>query len=664
MENAKKINNFQLENGDEIEMASIHDFGKDDKDSGKGSGSINSSVQGNPMNIPQMPQMASGQIIEDDDEDAINLLINYNEKAKNGDFSEALFRDKQIEQMLSILNTRNHPNVLIKGNAGVGKTQIVEEIARRLVNGDPIVNGILKGITIYELPLSNIVSGSSYVGQVEEKLKGVIDFACNPKNKIILFIDEIHQITGSSNSSPSYTKIAQILKPALGRGSLKAIGATTTQEAVTFMNDSAFSRRWTDVIIPELSNDETTQIIHNIKPIFQKHHDVLIPNNTIEQAVSISNEYKKYGSHRPDSTITLVDKAMSDARIKRLKLIEEVKNNPNMKNIITAQPIPILTVNDLKQSALTLLTGDGKMFQQNVKVLKDTLDSQIIGQSDAKTAVLDAVKRLGLRLTKKERPTSFLFAGPSGTGKTEFAKQITESVFTSKDRMIYLNLSEYSSPSSISRIVGSDKGFIGSDSNAELPFDSLENNPYQVVLLDEFEKAHVDVQRLFMQALDEGIVKTSMGKEIDFKRSLIIATTNAGVEEFKQNAIGFSQDITEPKRSASDIIKILSANFDVELLNRFEKIIAFTSINKEDYIKILAVKYNKLIKEIIENRTDLGFTPDHIDIEDANNNDTLQMLADDSYSQESNGRPAEKTIRGYIEDTILNDTNSTQFQLL
>lgn len=645
-----------------IRMANIHDFNKNNNPNngtGSGSGATGGATVTSVAQAPAFNQNGGSE-----DEMFDGMLINYNELAKKNKFSEALFRDLQILQVVSVLNTKKKPNVLLTGEAGVGKTQIVEEITRRLVNDDPIVKGMLGDAVIYELSLNNVVSGASFVGQLEEKVKQVIEFASNPKNKVILFIDEIHQITGGSETNPTYSKIAQQLKPAMGRGNLRVIGATTTQEAVGFMADPAFSRRWTDVLVPELSQEETAEIILHIRDGFQKHHGVILPDDIIEQAVTISDEYKQYGSHRPDSTITLIDKAMSDERIKRLKLIEDAKTNPHLQHIINAKPRPVVTLKQLKQSALTLLTGDEKLFEQNADKLEDVMNTQIIGQEDAKKAVVDAVRRLGLGLTKRTRPVSFLFAGPSGTGKTEIAKQITEAVFGSKDRMIYINMSEFSNPASMTRIIGSSAGYVGSDSKRELPFDTLENNPYQLVLLDEFEKAHTDVQRFFMQALDEGVVKTNRNKEIDFSRTIIIATTNAGVIDMSKNTVGFSQS-DEPKEfTTEDMIRMLRGSFDTELLNRFEKLIAFTPIKKDDYMKILAVKYNKLIKEVQYNRRDLSFAPDFIDIEQASSNDKIIELAEQSYTPTSNGRPAERTIREYIENTILNNPNNTQFDLL
>lgn len=650
-----------------VRMASIHDFSKNGNGGAGGSGGSGGTNNGGGTGggSGASVSITGAGLTNHEDESGMldDMLVNYNEMAEEGKFSEALFRDAQIMQLVSILATKKKPNALLVGDAGVGKTQIVEEIARRLVNKDPIVSTMLKGVTIYELSLNNIVSGASFVGQLEQKVKTVLEFAEDKNNNVILFIDEIHQLVSASNSESTYSKIAQQLKPAMGRGNIRVIGATTTQEVNNFMSDPAFNRRWQEVHAPELSREQTAEIVLNIRNSFQDHHKVLLPDNLIEDAVLIGDEYKAYGSHRPDSTITLIDKAMSDARIKRVKLLEDAKTNPALQALITMHPRPILTLPQLKQSALTLLTGDENMYEQNADALQASLDTKIIGQDAAKEAVTDAVRRLGLRLAKRERPVSFLFAGPSGVGKTEVAKILADAMYGGKDRLIHLNLSEYSNPTSLTRITGSSAGYVGSESKRELPFDTLENNPYQVVLLDEFEKAHTDVQRFFMQALDEGVVKTNRNKEIDFKRTIIIATTNAGAIDMGKRSMNFVQPEV-PEHSTADVIRMLQASFDTELINRFEKLIPFTPITKEQYIQILGVKYNKIIKAAQENRKDLLFNPTEIDAATALISDKLHELADKSYTQASNGRPAERTIREYIESTILDNPNTTQFDFL
>lgn len=638
-------------------MNRIKDFNKDSGSSGNGGSSQNNA----PTPLHSSQSLGQQSLNNNNTDTTPDILINYNEAAENDEFNEAFYRDAQILQIVSVLQTRKKPNALMKGDAGVGKTQIVEEMARRIVNDDPIVGNLLKGVTIYELPLSSVVSGAGIVGQLEQNIEEVIDFAQDPDNNAIIFIDEIHQLMAGS-SNPTYDKIAQVLKPAIDRGKMRLIGATTTQEATSIMSDPAFSRRWSDVFIPELSVSETEEIIENIRHDYQIHHNVLLPDHLIEHVVKIGDEHKQYGSHRPDTSITLLDKAMSDEKIKRVDMLHRVKADPHLQYVIDANPMPTISITNLKKSALTLLTGDDKMYNRNTDELEASLNDNIIGQLEAKSEVVDAVKRLGLSLTKRVRPTSFLFAGQTGTGKTEVAKLMAKAIFGSDNNFININLSEYASSASMTRISGSSAGYIGSDSKRELPFDTLETNPYQLILLDEFEKAHPDVQQFFMQALEEGEVKTNRNTMIDFSRTIIVATTNAGVVEMSKKNLGFGS--SEPEHTADDVLNMLKGDFAIELLNRFEKIIPFTSINKDEYTQILAVKYNQMIKEAQNSRRDLDLSPDNISLEDSLSNDTLINLANISYTVSANGRPAERTIRKHIEDVILNDTNATHFKLI
>lgn len=646
-----------------ITMSSIHDFskgGSNDPNSTGGSNNNNSGGSGSSgqgFNIP-MGQHPSGNTSADIGAEDLPL-INYNERAKEGKFSNALFRDDEIEKTVGILSTQKKPNALLVGDAGVGKTQIVEEMANRIVNKDPIVFGMLDKV-IYELPISHLVAGKSYVGQLEQSINDVIDFASDPDNKAILFIDEIHQLMSSRDSTSE--KIAQILKPALGRGDLTVIGATTTSEATSFLSDPAFNRRFSRVVVPELSPEQTIEIMKAVQPSFQKHHNVILTEEVIERAVVLGDEYRQAGSHRPDTTLTLIDRAMADARIERKKLELKAQNNPALKSFIQQNPIPILDVKQLKRSGMELVSGDSKYSDNQVDRLRQNLDNKIIGQDEAKDQLINAVQRQQLNLVRRERPISFLFAGLTGTGKTEMARQLADAMFGSRESLIYINMSEYSSEASLTRITGSSDGYIGSDSKRELPFDSLESKPYQIVLLDEFEKAARNVQRFFMQALDNGVVQNNRGTDIDFSRTIIIATTNAGVEHLSQKTVGFgNQGTLADSATSQDILTALQQSFDVELLNRFEHIVSFKSMLKEDYKKILVVKYNKIIAEAQENRQDLIFSPLSIDIDDADQYDFINELADKSYEPDLNGRPAERTMREHIENTLLNNMNQTQF---
>lgn len=659
-------------------MANIHDFGKG-TDKGNGSGSNggngtggnnsggnntgNNGIGGMPGGIP-IGLFPNGDTDEDLDI-VMEMLINYNEKAERGEFHPLLHREPQMAQLMSILNTLNHPNALLIGDAGVGKTGIVEELARLIVTKDPLAMAMLEGYTIYELPVSNIVAGKSYVGQLEQGLKALIEFASNPDNKVILFVDEIHQLM--SNQGSSNDKIAQILKPALSRKDMNMIGATTTQEAVSLHQDPAFSRRWSTVIVPELTPDQTLDVVKSIAPVFTKKHKVLLPDEVMAAAIPIADEYKQYGSHRPDTTLTLIDRAMSDARLKREKMTIALgtSSTPNGPSV-SQQPI-ILSEIQLKQSAISLLSGNHKqLLSDAIQPLTDNLNNKIIGQDATKTELLDTVKRMSLSLTKKKRPVSFLLAGPTGTGKTEIVKQLAHALFGSTKSIITINMNEYSHDSALNNIIGSSAGYVGSESKRELPFDSLQSNPFQIVLLDEIEKAHASVVQYFMQALDEGKTKTNRNTTIDFSRTIIIATTNAGVEALAEKRVGFGHNGKTVADSATktDIMNALKQNFKIEILNRFEHIIAFNSLSQEDFTKVLAVKYNKIIEEAIEQRPDLTFAPDHIDINDAENYPALVELAEKSYDPQLNGRPAERTIQKYIENYILDHPSNTQFTLL
>lgn len=646
----------------EIEMKNIHDFSSDNDDSNNngGQGSSGSGGSNNPssQNSPIAQMLSGGASAEVGVEDL--PLINYNEKAEKGHFDNALFRDDEINQTIAILSSKNKPNALLVGDAGVGKTQIVEEIANRIVNKDPIVYGMLDK-TIYELPISHLVAGKSYVGQLEQSIKDVLDFASDPENKAVLFIDEIHQLMSSRDSTSE--KIAQILKPALGRADLNVIGATTTSEATSFLSDPAFNRRFSRVIVPELSPEESAEIMKAVRPSLQKHHNVALPDDIIERAVVLGDEYRQSGSHRPDTTITLVDRAMADARIERKELEQQAKNDPTIQQFIKHNPLPVLNAKQLKRSGMQIASGDSSNITNQIGRLEDNLNNKIIGQDEAKESLLNAVKRQQLNLVRREQPISFLFAGLTGTGKTEMARQLADAMFGSKEHMIYINMSEYSSEASLTRITGSTDGYIGSDSKRELPFDSLESRPYQIILLDEFEKAAKNVQRFFMQALDNGVVQSNRGMEIDFSRTIMIATTNAGVDHLSQKSVGFNQQGQTLAEIASnqDILNALRQHFDIELINRFEHIVSFGAMSEDDYKKILAVKYNSIISEAQENRQDLVFSPLHIKLDNADDYDFINQLAEESYQPDLNGRPAERTMREHIENELLNNLNNTQF---
>lgn len=604
--------------------------GNGNPNSGGGTGSGGTSGGG----IPAMAFTGFGDEEEFNPED---YLINYNEQFKNE--PPILFRDAVIQQTLSCLIGKFKPNALLIGPAGVGKTKIVEDIARRIANNDILIPAKLQDYTIWELPLSNIVSGSGLVGEVERKTKDIIKFASDPNNKVILFIDEIHMLIGQSKT---YEQIAQIMKPALARGNMKVIGATTSQEAQNLMDDPAFNRRFTRLIVDEFSVEQTEVILNNMATSMFDHYDHKIAINPalIKEVVKVADEYRTMGSHRPDNAITLLDRAMSTAYIQRKVMEVQAQNDPQMQAALAAMPTMSLSKSQLKLTAMKLMTGNNEKVIVDVKEMKDKLNV-IKGQDEAIAYLVDAIERDNLSLFQRTKPLTILFAGNSGVGKTEVVKIVANYITGVKP--IILNMTEYQDNSTINRIIGSPAGFVGYDSKVELPFDILESNPYQIILLDEFEKAHRSVQRLFMSAFDEGYIKTARGKIIDFTKSIIIATTNAG-HTTKSDPIGFIEDDdVQSDASVSD----LSRFFDVELLNRFTKVINFNPITRKLFTEIVADTYKRNVQTIKDKHPSFTFLADEMD--DA----ALEKFTKDNFVKEYGARPIKAAIQKYIEDAVL-----------
>ena len=569
---------------------------------------------------------------------AEDFLINYNQQFKTG--SNAMFRETVVQQTLATLISRFKPNPLLIGPAGCGKTKIAEDIAFRIETKDPLIPDQIKDHTIYELPLSNLVAGSGIVGQLEDKIKCIIDFASDPKNKAILFIDEIHMILSDSQT---YDKIAQILKPALARGSMKVIEATTSQESQVLLKDPALSRRFQRIIVDELSRSQTIDVLKSITPELFKHYSykVSINDSLLEAVAIIADEYHPAGSHRPDSAITLLDRSFGDAIIRRKVAEEKAKNNPSLLQALQATPTITLQESHIKSVAKRLMTGNNQKEKLDIDDLKNCL-SVIKGQDKIITPLIDLLKRHDASLYPHKRPLSLLFAGNSGVGKSEIVRIIAKEMTGVEP--ITLNMTEYHSSADINRIIGAPAGYVGSDSNAELPFDCLESNPYQIILLDEFEKCHRSVQRLFMDILDSGTLTTARGKKIDFSQTIIVATTNAACE-MNHNSLGFTP-IKSAAKNKENLIKDLSKYFDNELLNRFYEIMEFNTLSKEIYRDILKDMYARDIARIKSEHRSITL-PD--DIPDAD----LDNLTEDTYIPAFGARPAGRTIQRYIEDKII-----------
>lgn len=633
-----------------IQNKSIHDFNKDNNN--QTTNVFNSPDPTPDIDFEELDQLQE-QIdnLNDPSKNKPECLINMNEEAEK--FRKAMFREEHMYKLISILTAKDKSNALIVGEAGVGKTNIVEELARWLtVDKNPIALHLLEGYQLFELPITSLIAGKSFVGELEKTVDHVIAYASNPENKVILFIDEIHRLMDTHGSTES--KVAQMLKTALGCGKILTIGATTTQEAVTFLKDPAFSRRWTKMVIPELTKAQTLEVLKLNKDMYENFHQVLIPEELLDKVITISDEYKPYGSHRPDSALTLLDRALSEEKV---EFQHKKHSDDDMLRLIAEQieqttQFPVLNETRIKKTAMELISIKNTNQTKVLDNLKDRFNNQIIGQKKVKEKLLNVVERLTLNMIPSSKPHSFLFAGPSGTGKTEIAKQLAASLFGSEKDMIYLNMTEYSNSMALTRITGSSAGFVGSDSKNELPFDSLESKPYQIILLDEFEKAHPDVQRLFMQALDEGTFTTNRNKTVDFSRTIIIATTNAGIGEMSEKTVGFGAP-QKKEYNAQQAMSLMSKYFPIELLNRFQNLVFFDPIDKEEYKQILAVKYNQLIQSIRNNRHDISFSPENIELTKLPTDEAFIQLVAESYDPLLNGRPAERTMQKYIEDKII-----------
>ena len=585
-----------------------------------------------------------GNNMSNNKKDVSEFFIDYNNTCINKD--RVLFREAVIQQLLSIIIGKDKPNALLVGPAGTGKTAIVETVANMLATDDSLIPSQLKGYTIYELPLANVVAGASLVGQLEENIQMIIKEMEDPKNKAILFIDEIHQILTESST---YDKIAQILKPALARGNLRVIGATTTQEATNLMKDPAFNRRFSRVLVDELTKSQTIEILKKVKPAFINHYkNISIDDNLFDLIANLADQYRPAGSHRPDNALTLLDRTLGEAVINRnveiKKLEKAILEDPNdtatqtFLNALKSNPVIPITDNQIKKTAISLATGNQKKDSIDLDHIREHFD-YIKGQDDAVNDVIRMIQRTEFNLFPKNKPTTMLFIGPSGVGKTEIAKLISNELTGHKP--IMLNMTEYADPATINRLIGSPAGYIGSESKAEKPFDSLESNPFAVIILDEFEKAHSSVKRLFFSVFDEGILTDNKGRVIDFSKSVIIATTNAG-HQTQKRPMGFA---TSLENSAKASIKELSGSFDVALLNRFKYRINFNAISKEVYADIMRETYEKEVARILKDKPKLNLNATISDSE-------LDELVANSYAEEFGARPIYETITRYLEDLV------------
>ncbi len=546
-----------------------------------------------------------------------------------------LFRDAVINQTMSVLIGKNKPNALLVGLAGTGKTKIVEELANRIETKHPSVPLILHDYTIWNLQLSDLVAGTGIVGELEEKVNNLVEFLSDKKNKAIVFVDEIHVLFAGE----TYKKIAQILKPAMSRGKIKVIGATTTQELKSIETDPAFNRRFGKVLVDELSKAQTLEILTAFKSTLFKHYNTTFnfDDDLGKYIINTADDFCSTGSHRPDNALTLLDRTVADAIIRKQEMLNSP--DPTISAMAKAMPGILLSENSIKTTAWKITTGNNEPKQFDVDELRNDF-SRILGQEHIIEPLIKVIRLHDMHVRPRKRPLTFLFTGPSGVGKTELTKILASSYIGEKP--IILNMPEFHSSASINRIIGAPAGYVGYDANSELPFDALDTNPYQVILLDEFEKCHSSVQRLFMSVFDEGYLKTNTGKTIDFSKSIIIATTNAGCTN-DAFSIGLVKNDKKDKT-----IEDLSAYFNIELLNRFSHRFTFHSLSRELYTDIMRNAYAADVADIKTRKPRVQLLDDIDPTE-------LENLVEKSYNPKLGAHPIKTVITEYIDTQLLNN---------
>lgn len=594
-----------------------------------GLNNLNDNDVNNSFGLPNGPIMKVRQVGMNSKPD---LLVNYNDTFKAA--SPIMYRDAIISEIYAVLLAQKKPNVLLVGPAGCGKTALAEEIARQIATNDLTVPDPLKHMIVYELPLANIVAGSGIVGDLEQKLQDVITFA--EENPAILFIDEIHLLM-NNDTNPTYNKIAQILKPALARGKMHVIGATTTQESRDLLTDPAFSRRFSKITVDEISQEEELVLLQNALPNLLKHYQnkVSFDSKLLNDVVTISDQVLRPQTHRPDSGLTLLDRVMGEAISNRQSLIAQFTKNGQTQtaNTLKQSPQAIVNLRVLQKTATKIVSG----IQNQPELTKEGLIKAlkpVMYQDQAKKQIIKLLLINQLGVFNAQQPLSMLLVGSSGVGKTMLSKLVANYV-TNTDPII-LNMTEYNSDMAITRILGSSAGYVGSDSHAELPFDILDTNPYQVILLDEFEKSSPAVQRLFMRVLDEGKLQLANNHIIDFSKSIIFITTNAANSNHAEHLVGFNNNQVQPADQ-------LKTTFDNEVINRFSAIVQFNNLSKDKFIDIMKLEYQRLTTKLTQIDPNLPLI-----ISD----DELTNLANKFYNPAFGARPAEKALEYYIQNKL------------
>ncbi|HGL2296304.1 TPA: AAA family ATPase [Streptococcus pneumoniae] len=595
--------------------------------------------------------------------------INVTEIARRGDIDPVIGRDDEIIRVIEILNRRTKNNPVLIGEPGVGKTAVVEGLAQKIVDGD--VPHKLQGKQVIRLDVVSLVQGTGIRGQFEERMQKLME-EIRKREDIILFIDEIHEIVGAGSASDGNMDAGNILKPALARGELQLVGATTLNEYRIIEKDAALERRMQPVKVDEPTVDETITILKGIQNKYEDYHHVQYTDAAIEAAATLSNRYIQ-DRFLPDKAIDLLDEAGSkmnltlnfvDPKVIDQRLIEAenlksqatreedfekaayfrdqiAKYKEMQKKKITDQDTPIIsekTIEHIIEQKTNIPVGDLKEKEQSQLIhLAEDLKSHVIGQDDAVDKIAKAIRRNRVGLGTPNRPIgSFLFVGPTGVGKTELSKQLAIELFGSADSMIRFDMSEYMEKHSVAKLVGAPPGYVGYDEAGQLT-EKVRHNPYSLILLDEVEKAHPDVMHMFLQVLDDGRLTDGQGRTVSFKDAIIIMTSNAGTGK-TEASVGFG---AAREGRTNSVLGELGNFFSPEFMNRFDGIIEFKALSKDNLLQIVELMLADVNKRLSSNNIRLDVT-----------DKVKEKLVDLGYDPKMGARPLRRTIQDYIEDTI------------
>ncbi len=597
---------------------------------------------------------------------------NLTKKAANGEMDTIVARDREIEHVIRILNRRTKNNPVLLGDPGVGKTAIAEGLAVRIA--EKKVPAMLLSFEVYLLDFTALVAGTQFRGQFESRMKGVIDEA-RAMGNVILVIDELHNIMGAGDADGAMNA-ANILKPALAKGEIRVLGATTLEEYRKHIEkDSALERRFQTVIVDEPSVEETVEILNGIKHYYEDYHKVVITDEIVKCAVDFADRYLS-DRFFPDKAIDILDEACSMVNLKNLALVELTNYKNELKriaeekeNAVSADSIEdYQKAADLKTKECWLLDKIGELeskmknvyitvedlanvVENRTKIpvqrlttdqteklinMEEALHKRVVGQNEAVKLVSNAIRRNRAGLTKKKRPSSFIFVGPTGVGKTELVKALAQQLFDTEDALIRIDMSEYMEKHSVSKIIGSPPGYIGYDDAGQLT-EKVRRKPYSVILLDEIEKAHPDIHNILLQILDDGRVTDGHGKTVDFRNTVIIMTSNAGSNE-SSGILGFGDS-----KSGSSLRteKALKDIFRPEFLNRIDEIITFSGLTEDEIKEIASINIRDLVSQAMKSGIEL-------DVESS----AISYIAKSGYSHTYGARPILRTIQREILDRL------------